>query len=118
MAKKSRPTKQQLKQLELLRMGGIKIPAGFASKAAAVTKARLQQNMNAASAMQKPGAKLFGQLNGKLGDEDRKLIEWSFRQLQNQFLGAPIEALRDASKDGTSAHLLEAIRKLFRLSDG
>lgn len=61
--------------------------------------------------------KLFGQLNGKLGDEERKLIEWSFRQLQNQFLGAPIEALRDASKDGTSANLLEAIRKLFRLSD-
>lgn len=62
--------------------------------------------------------KLFGQLNGKLEDEDRKLIEWSFRQLQNQFLGGPLDALREASKDGTSAHLLEAIRKLFRLKDG
>lgn len=62
--------------------------------------------------------KLFGQLNGKLGDEERKLIEWSFRQFQNQLLHAPIDALREASKEGTSANLLEAIRKLFRLSEG
>jgi glutamyl-tRNA reductase len=61
--------------------------------------------------------KLFSQLNGTLSDEDRKFIEWSFRQFQSQFLAGPFEALRESTKDGSSASLLEALRRMFRLSD-
>jgi hypothetical protein len=64
MAKKSRATAEQKRVLEFLRMGGMKVPAGFASKAADVTRTRLQQKMEAGGAMQKPGAKFFGQLKG------------------------------------------------------
>jgi hypothetical protein len=64
MAKKSQATAPQVKVLDLLRMGGMKIPAGFATKAADVTRTRLQQKMNAGGAMQKPGARLFSQLKG------------------------------------------------------
>jgi hypothetical protein len=64
MAKTSRAMTQQRKVLDLLRLGGMKIPAGFASKAAEVTRTRLQQRMDAGSAIQKPGAKFVGQLKG------------------------------------------------------
>lgn len=60
---------------------------------------------------------LLGKLNGKLSDSDRAYIEGAFRLLQNQLLHAPIDALREASRQGGSATLLEAVRKLFRLAE-
>jgi glutamyl-tRNA reductase len=60
---------------------------------------------------------LLGKLNGKLTDADKAYVEGALRLLQNQLLHAPIDALREASKEGTSATLLEAVRKLFRLGD-
>jgi hypothetical protein len=43
-------------------MGATKIPAGFASKALAATKARLQKELNAGNAQRKQGARLFSRL--------------------------------------------------------
>ena len=53
---------------------------------------------------------LLNKLNGKITDADRAYIEGAFRLLQNQLLHGPIDALREASKEGGSAHLLEAVR--------
>ena len=64
MATRSRATRQELKLMDLLRMGGTKIPAGFASKALAATKARLQKELDAGNAQRKQGARLFGRLKG------------------------------------------------------
>ncbi len=60
---------------------------------------------------------LLGKLNGKLTDAEKAYVEGALRLFQNQLLHAPIDALREASKEGTSASLLEAVRKLFRLGD-
>jgi glutamyl-tRNA reductase len=60
---------------------------------------------------------LLGKLNGKLTDADKAYVEGAFRLFQNQLLHAPIDALREASKEGSSATLLEAVRKLFRLGE-
>lgn len=60
---------------------------------------------------------LFGKLNGKMSDTDRAYIEGAFRLFQNQLLHGPIDALRESSKDGTNHHLMEAVRKLFKLGD-
>jgi glutamyl-tRNA reductase len=60
---------------------------------------------------------LLARLNGKLTDADRAYIEGAFRLLQNQLLHGPIDALRQASKEGSSASLLDAVRKLFRLEE-
>ncbi len=64
MAKKGRATKQDLKVVELLRMGGTKIPAGFASKAAEATKALLRKRFEAGRATRNQGARLYGGLRG------------------------------------------------------
>jgi hypothetical protein len=64
MAKKSRASSQQTRIPELLRLGGTKVPAGFANTAAETTRASLQQRLDAGSAVQKAGAKLVGQLRG------------------------------------------------------
>ena len=64
MAKKSGATKQDLKVMEFLRLGGTKIPAGFASKAAAATKSMLQEKLDARNALWKQGAKLYSGLKG------------------------------------------------------
>jgi hypothetical protein len=64
MAIRSRATRQELKLMDFLRTGGTKIPAGFASKALAATKARLQKELDAGNARRKQGAKLFGRLKG------------------------------------------------------
>jgi hypothetical protein len=61
MAKKNGMTKQAM---EFLRLGGTRIPAGFASKAAAATKSMLQKKLDARNALRKQGAKLFGGLKG------------------------------------------------------
>jgi glutamyl-tRNA reductase len=60
---------------------------------------------------------LLAKLNGKLTDADKAYIEGAFRLLQNQLLHGPIDALREASKQGGAATLLDAVRKLFRLED-
>ncbi len=60
---------------------------------------------------------LLGRLNGKLTDADRSYIEGAFQLFANQLLHGPIDALREASAEGTNNTLLEAVRKLFRLRD-
>ena len=60
---------------------------------------------------------LLGRLNGKLTDAEKAYVEGAFRLFQNQLLHGPIDALREASKEGSSATLLEAVRKLFRLEE-
>jgi len=58
---------------------------------------------------------LLGKLNGKLTDAERAYVEGAFRLFQNQLLHGPIDALREASKEGSSATMIDAVRKLFRL---
>jgi glutamyl-tRNA reductase len=62
---------------------------------------------------------LLARLNGKLSEEDRKYIEKAFCLLQNQFLHGPLSALAEetSQEPGSGHHLLDAIRKLFRLHD-
>lgn len=63
-------------------------------------------------------AGILGKLNGKLTDADKAYIEGGFRLLQNKLLHGPIAALQQASKDGESRPLLDAVRKLFGLGTG
>jgi glutamyl-tRNA reductase len=59
---------------------------------------------------------LMAKLNGRLTDDDKKLIEGALRLLQNQILHGPISALSEDTRRGEST-LLEALRKLFRLKE-
>jgi len=63
-------------------------------------------------------AGVLSKLNGKVSDADKAYIEGGFRLLQNKLLHGPISALQQASKDGESRQLLDAVRKLFGLSGG
>lgn len=60
---------------------------------------------------------LLARLNGKLSAEERKAVEYAFKLFQSKMLHGPIAALQEASRDGDSPTLLEAIKKLFRLGD-
>jgi glutamyl-tRNA reductase len=62
---------------------------------------------------------LFGRLNGRLTEEDRRQIEGAFRLLQNRLLHGPLSALAEASHaaDPGGHTLLDALRKLFRLQE-
>ena len=60
-------------------------------------------------------APLLGKLNGKLTPADRESIERAFRLFQNKLLHSPIAALQEASKEGESRKLVEAMQKLFGL---
>jgi glutamyl-tRNA reductase len=63
---------------------------------------------------------LFAQLNGRLTEEDRELIQRAFRLLQNRFLHGPISALNEEAKQEKPVHgstLLDALRKLFWLKE-
>ena len=60
-------------------------------------------------------ADLFGRLNGRLTDADRKQIDGAFRLFQNKLLHGPIAALQEASRDGQGGTLVESLKKLFRL---
>jgi glutamyl-tRNA reductase len=60
---------------------------------------------------------LLGKLNGKLSPEDKEYIAGAFRLFQNKVLHTPIAALQEASKEGESRKLIEAMRKLFGLSE-
>ncbi len=59
---------------------------------------------------------LLGKLNGRLTEDERKYLEKAFHLLQNQILHGPITALDEAGQEG-GGHLLEALRKLFRLPE-
>jgi len=54
---------------------------------------------------------------GHLGENDRVAIERSVERIVNKLLHPPLETLRDEAKEGTSHGLLDAIRRLFRLTD-
>ena len=58
---------------------------------------------------------LMPKLNGKITAEERKAIEYHFRLFQSKLLHGPIAALQEASREGQSGTLLEALKKLFRL---
>jgi glutamyl-tRNA reductase len=60
---------------------------------------------------------LMPRLNGKLTDEDRAIIEKAFQRYQSQVLHGPISALADEPPEPGGHTLLEALRKLFGLSD-
>lgn len=59
---------------------------------------------------------LMSKLNGQLTEDDRRYIEKAFHLLQNQILHGPISALDEAGHEGGS-HLLDALRKMFRLPE-
>jgi glutamyl-tRNA reductase len=59
-------------------------------------------------------------LLNKLGDVDdrtRDEIERSFDRLVNKLLHPPLESLRDESETGTPHGLIDALRRLFQLTD-
>jgi glutamyl-tRNA reductase len=58
---------------------------------------------------------LLAKLNGKLTDAEKALIERAFRLFQNRLLHGPIAALQEASREGQSHSLREALMKLFGL---
>ena len=58
---------------------------------------------------------LLKKLNGRLTDSDREYIEGAFRLFQSKLLHGPIAALHEASRDGHSGGLREALMKLFGL---
>jgi len=66
MAKKSGAAKEQLQFAELLRLGGKKIPAGLAGKAAAASKALRQKQLSAATDKRRRAAKLQSEATGAL----------------------------------------------------
>jgi hypothetical protein len=65
MAKRRKVTKPDLKVMEFLRLGGSKIPAGFAGKATAATKSLRHQQFDAGRGIRAQGTKLFRQLKGE-----------------------------------------------------
>lgn len=58
---------------------------------------------------------LMARLNGRLSDDEKRFVEKAFHLFQNRILHGPISALDESSHEGGS--LLEALRKLFRLSE-
>jgi glutamyl-tRNA reductase len=58
---------------------------------------------------------LLARLNGKLTDAEKASIERAFRLFQNRLLHGPIAALQEASREGHSHSLREALMKLFGL---
>ena len=60
-------------------------------------------------------APLLEKLNGQLTAADRAYIEGAFRLFQNKLLHGPIAALQEASREGHSGTLREALMKLFGL---
>jgi len=59
--------------------------------------------------------RLLTKLNGKLTDADKAEIEQAFRLFQSRLLHGPIAALQEASQEGHSGGLREALMKLFGL---
>jgi glutamyl-tRNA reductase len=61
-------------------------------------------------------ARLFNKLP-ELEENERREISQAFERYVNKLLHPPLESLRDESRSGTPHGLLDALRKLFRLSD-
>lgn len=55
--------------------------------------------------------------NSHWSEQDRQAIERTVDRIVNKLLHPPLEALRDESREGTPHGLLDAIRRLFRISD-
>jgi glutamyl-tRNA reductase len=60
---------------------------------------------------------LFERLDGRLAEEDRKLVEMFLRKEYNQFLHAFITALDEETRTGGGHGLMQTLRKLFRWQD-
>ena len=60
--------------------------------------------------------RLFNRL-GKLDEQQVKDIEIAFDRLVNKLLHPPLESIRDQSKNGSVSTLVDALRRLFQLSD-
>jgi len=58
---------------------------------------------------------LLARFNGKLTSAEKAYIEGAFRLFQNRLLHGPIAALQEASREGHSGTLREALMKLFGL---
>jgi len=58
---------------------------------------------------------LLEKFDARLNDADREWIEGAFRLFQNRLLHGPIAALQEASKEGHSAGLRDALMRLFGL---
>jgi glutamyl-tRNA reductase len=61
-------------------------------------------------------ARLLNKLN-HLDERSRKEIERSFERVMNKLLHPPLESLRDEAQSGAPHGLLEALKRLFQLSD-
>jgi glutamyl-tRNA reductase len=59
---------------------------------------------------------LFARMN-HFDERDRVAIEKTIEQIINKLLHPPLEALRDEARQGTPHGLLDAIKRLFHLSD-
>lgn len=60
---------------------------------------------------------LFRKLGPKIDDGSKEAIERTLERIVNKLLHPPLETLRDEAKEGTHHGLIDAIRRLFRLSD-
>ena len=54
---------------------------------------------------------------GNLSEQQTKDIEIAFDRLVNKILHPPLESIRDQSKNGSVSSLVDALRRLFQLSD-
>ncbi len=57
----------------------------------------------------------LARMNGKLTDKEKADFEKVFRLFQSKLLHGPIAALQEASREGHSGGLREALMKLFGL---
>jgi glutamyl-tRNA reductase len=62
-------------------------------------------------------ARLLNKAGGSIDPKLRGEIERSFDRLVNKLLHPPLESLRDEASQGAPHGLLEALKRLFRLSD-
>jgi glutamyl-tRNA reductase len=60
---------------------------------------------------------LMNRLGSRLSEDERDWVEGAFRLYQNQCLHGPITALAEDASEGSRHTLLEAMRKLFGLSE-
>jgi len=60
---------------------------------------------------------LLVKFNGRLTDDEKKYLEGAFRLFQNRLLHNPKAALQEASREGEARSMLDAVRKLFGLSE-
>jgi glutamyl-tRNA reductase len=61
--------------------------------------------------------RLLKKLDGLLDDRGRREVHRSFDRVVNKLLHPPLESLRDEAQAGTPHGLLEALKRLFQLTD-